>query len=313
MTCTPASCGCIAFKHSAGPSNCDPCNDLGGVISSCDITCDELDNLFHSIGPKLSRKGHEDYRCFYIKNISDTYTLRNAIIYLSGTGSGVPGHLGGTYVAIGVLLKNEIQQVVVNGLSPPFEGEYFELQVPGYPSTFKVFYSPNITEWVGNFQTAIRAVEGMPEVVVKAVGIVPNVTFTIDYGGHETTNAGEHGTQDHFRWTQASHRLIDLITVVSNNLQGCTVTPFPVQDGSPVNTVATTIPDEITPPDGIPFNYYLRGNPVRVGDLRPGDFVPLWIRRTLPFPDPAFGALARQGQMAKLLDDFQITIDATYP
>lgn len=278
------------------------------MISTCDITCDELDNLFHSIGPKLSRRGHLDYRCFYIQNISPTYTLRNSIIYLS-----TQARFNGTDVAIGVLLKNEIQQVVVSGPSPPFEGEYFELQVPGYPSPFKVYYSPNITQWVGNFQTAIRAVEGMPEVVVKAEGTVPNVTFTINYGGHETTNAGEHGTQDHSRWTQASNRAIDLITVNSNNLQGCTVMPLPVQDGSPVNTTATTIPDEITPPDGIPFDYFLRGNPIRVGDLRPGDFVPLWIRRTLPFPTPASGALARQGQMAKLLDQFQITIDATYP
>lgn len=315
MTCIPANCtgeSCIAFRHSAGPSNCDPCADLGGEISQCNITCDELDNLFHSIGPNLSRKGHEDYRCFYIQNISE-FTLRNAIIYFNGTGSGVPGTRGGTYTAIGVLLISEIQQVVVSGPAPPFEGQFFELQVPGYPSPFQVYYSPNITQWVGNFQTSIRAVEGLSEVVVTAEGTVPNVTFTIDYGGHETTNAGVHGTQDHSRWMQSSNRAIDLITVNSSNLTGCTVTPLPFLYGSPVNTTATIIADEITPPAGITFDYYFRGNPIRIGNLLPLDYVPLWIRRTLPFPDPAYGAMARQGQMAKILDNFQIVIDATYP
>jgi len=318
MTCESAKCEgktCIAFKHS-GPGNSDPCADLGGEISEASITCDEIENLFHSIGPKLSRKGHEDYRCLYIQNISETFTLRNAIVYFNGTGRGVPGVRGGTYVALGVLLRNEIQQVVVSGAIPPYEGEYFELQVPGYSSPFQVYYSPNITQWVGNFQTSIRAVEGLSEVVVTGevsdTGI-PNVTFTIDFGGHETTNAGVHGTQDHSRWMQSSNRFIDLITKNSSSLTDCTVTPLPMQDGSPVNTTATTISDEITPPDGIIFDYYFRGNPIRIGNLMPGDSVPLWIRRTLPSPKPAYGALAHSGQMAKLLDNFQIVIDATYP
>lgn len=314
MTCVPASCdGCLVYKHSAGPANCDPCQDLGGPISDCNISCGSTDNLFHSIGPKLSRKGHEDYRCFYIKNESEQFTIRNAIIYFNGTGRGVPGKRGGTYTAIGVFLQNEIQQVVVVGPAPPFEGQYFELQVPGYPSPFKVFFDPNITKWVGNFQTAMRSVEGLSEVVVTAVGTVPNVTFTIDYGGHETTNEGHHGTMDHSRWMQSSHRAIDLISVNFNTLQDCTVTPLPVQDGSPVNTTATVIGNEITAPVGIPFDYYFRGNPIRIGNLMPGDYVPIWIRRTLPFPDPAYGPMARNGQMSKLLDDFEIVIDGTYP
>jgi len=305
-----------------GPINCDPCADLGGIISACDLSAG-LDNLFHSIGPKLSRRGHEDYRCFYIQNVHPVATLRNVIIFFDGTGRQVPGKRGGTYVAIGVKLQDEIQQVVVTSPAPPNMGEFFELEVPGYDPTFKVFYDPNITKWIGNFQTAIRAVEGMPEVVVTGEGSIGttladpsvNVTFTINYGGHVSRNAGHKGMDEHSRWMQAARHQIDLVTVVDNTLLYGTasVIPVPVQEGSPVNTTAEVIPDEITPPSGIVFNYYFRGNPIRIGSLRPGEYLPIWIRRTLPIVDPYYGPMARNGQMSKLLDEFDIVVDATSP
>ncbi len=293
---------CIAFKHSAGPSNCDPCQDLGGEISDCDITT-SLDNLFHSIGPKLSRRGHEDYRCFYIQNVSEVSTLRNVTIYFDGEGRQVPGKRGGAYVAFGVKLQNEIQTVVVNGAAPPNPGEYFELEIPGYSPSFKVYYDANITKWIGNFQTSMRAVDGLGDVIVTGEGTIGttladpsvNVTFTINY------------------IKQAGRHQIDLATVVTNTLLNNTVTPMPEQEGSPVNTTAEVIPDEITAPSGIVFNYYLKGNPMNVGNLAPGEYLPIWIRRTLPIVEEYYGPLARSGQMAKLLDGFNIAVVATSP
>jgi len=326
--CCDASC--VAFKHSAGSmppcgqpasgGNCEPCNDLGGPISGCDLS-GGLDNLFHSIGPKLSRRGHEDYRCFYVYNSNATATLRNVVIFLDGTGRQAPGKRSGTYVALGVKLQDEIQQIVVNGPAPPRSGEYFELSVPCYEPSFKVYYDPNITKWIGNFQTAIRAVEGLPEVVVTGEGKIGttaadpsvNVVFTINYGGHVSRNAGRKGMDEHARWMQAAHHQIGLISVVDNTLLNNSVTPVPIQDGSPVNTSAESIPDEITPPSGIVFDYYFRGNPIRVGDLRPYEYLPIWVRRTLPIVEEYYGPLARNGQMAKLLDGFTIVVDATSP
>jgi hypothetical protein len=87
----------------------------------------------------------------------------------------------------------------------------------------------------------------------------------------------------------------------------------PTQQGSPVNTTAEIIPDEITTPSGITFNYYFRGNPICVGQLRAKEYLPIWVRRTLPIVDPYYGPLARSGQMAKLQDKFQITVEATSP
>lgn len=336
--CIPVCCdsSCVVFLHCGGgmtvpcatgdpiivpgPPCADPCSDLGGPPSDCPIS-EGLDNLFHSIGPKLSRRGHEDYRCFYIWNSHPEVTLRNVVIFLDGTGRQVPGKRSGTYVAIGVKLQDEIQQVIVTGPAPPRMGEYMELQVPCYTPNFKVFYDPNLTKWIGNFQTAIRAVEGLPEVVVTGEGKIGttlddpsvNVTFTINYGGHVSRNEGHKGMNEHARWMQAARHQIKLIKVIDNSMLNNLVTPITVQEGSPVNTIAEVIPDEITPPSGIVFDYYFRGNPIRIGDLRPQEYLPIWIRRTLPIVDPYYGPMARNGQMSKLLDSFDIVVDATSP
>ncbi len=306
--CLPTSCdqSCISFRHSGGLSNDDPCMDLGGEISINAITTG-LDNLFHSIGPKLSRRGHVDYRCFYIKNIDSDAVLRNVSIYFTNIKK------GGTYVEMGILLQNEKQRIQVQGVTAPNNGEYFQVAIPGYDA-FNVYYDPNITKWTGNFQTAIRAVDGLQEVVVVGYGIIPttaaqtlDVTFDLNFGGHDT--------RDGYIHMQAARHDIGLAVISANTLLSgaATVTPSPLLDGSPVNTTAELIPDEITAPSGIPFNTYLKGNPARVGSLLPGEYFPVWIRRTLPIVDPYYGALARNGQMAKSLERFSIAVDATSP
>jgi hypothetical protein len=302
---------CVGFMHSGGPGNSEPCNDLGGAMSNSPLSSGMVDNLFHSIGPKLSRRGHEDFRCFYIQN-AGTFTLRNVEIYFAGTGRQVPGERGGSYVAMGVLLSSCIQTVTVLAPTELNEGvDYFDISIPGY-DTFKVFYANNITEWTGNFQTAIRAVDGLSEVVVTGTGIIPrklsegslDVVFTIYFGGHDTRDGLIH--------CQAANHNIGLLTVIPSNGNAVAFPGIPTT-GSPVNTIAQVIPDEITPPALIPFDYYFIGNPLRVGSLKQGDFVPIWIRRTLPIVDIYYGPMARSGQMAKLKDNFSIAVNAIYP
>jgi hypothetical protein len=325
LGCQPGVCSnssCISFFHSGGGGNCDPCMDLGGAISTCQITSDQLENLFHNIGPNLTRLGHTDYRCFYIMNTSIIESIQNAIVYMDGTGRGSPGLRGGTDHAIGVKLENAVQQVVVMGTQPN-EGEYFECIVSGpvfpYTPQFKVYYDPNITIWTGNFQTAIRTCQGLQEVVVTSQGIVPNVIFTINYGGHSTRNEGTKGSNFHSKWDSASNHFINLIEIMTNTLSGCTVTPVPVSMGSPVNTTAEMISNEPvppmnqSPPMSVNFDYYFRGNPIRIGNLRPQEYVPIWIRRTLAAPMPTSGALAGNTHTAKLMEYFTIKIEGSYP
>jgi len=62
------------------------------------------------------------------------------------------------------------------------------------------------------------------------------------------------------------------------------------------------IGDTTTPPPGITFDSPLRGNPKELGNLRPGDFFPVWVKRTTP-----------EGTLTSALDDFIIRIDGTFP
>jgi len=135
---------------------------------------------------------------------------------------------------------------VVTGTGFPNEGNSFELRVPDYMPNFTVLYDPNITKWVGNFQEEIRGVEGLPEVRVTVNGEVPDVTFTIDFGG-----------EDKMRTIgQARSRDVSLIEVVTNDLDNAMPTPMAFQDGSPVNTEAPgPLASVLTPPPGITFSF----------------------------------------------------------
>lgn len=275
----------IKFFHSGGGSNCDPANDLGGAISSCELS-DGLGTLFESLTPKQSRIGLIDYRCFYIKNTS-TETLRDAKVYIDSE------EFSGSYIELGILSQNEIQAVNVNGTKPPNEGEAMTLTVPGYGS-FTVFYHPNISEWQGRFLTEIRGIDGLGDVVVTATGSIgfpTDVTFIVDFIG----SAGSHD--------------ISPFTVTSEDLDGCTVMVNITQNGFPINTTACTIANKQTAPSCAVFGYPLRGNPFAIGDLQPNDYLPLWVRRTTP----GFSQDDRKMTVKLTRDNFRINVDGKFP
>jgi hypothetical protein len=62
--------------------------------------------------------------------------------------------------------------------------------------------------------------------------------------------------------------------------------------GGPINTVSTLIDSEFTTPYddssfAVPFSDYTINNIYRIGDLRPFDSVPVWVKRTIPVGSPA--------------------------
>ena len=276
----------IELHHSNGPANADPLMDLGGPISTALLDSAALNNLFNDLTPEESRQGITDFRCFYIKNTNATDTLRNAKLWIDSDDIN-------WLISIGINVIDEIQKVVVTGTGFPNEGNSFELKVPDYSPNFTVLYDPNITKWVGNFQEEIRGVEGLPEVRVTVDGEVPDVTFTIDFGG-----------EDKMRTIgQARSRDLSLIEVVSDDLDNATPTPMEFQDGSPVNTEAPgPLASVLTPPPGITFNFPLRGNPVELGNLRPEDEVPVWVKRVIP-----------ANTVSKITGNFILHVEGTFP
>ena len=71
----PASASDIKFFLSGGASNSDPDDSRGGVISSFELVNGTLENLFDVVSLSEASTGHEDYRCFYIKNINLTDSI----------------------------------------------------------------------------------------------------------------------------------------------------------------------------------------------------------------------------------------------
>lgn len=280
----------IQFRHSGGLTNVDPSADLGGEMSIFPLDTPPLNNLFNSLSAEQSREGIEDYRCFYVINVNHTDSLRNVKLWLEQSDK-----YGGSVIALGINLVQEKQQVAIMEDSPgafPNEGNFLELQVPSYTPNFKVYYDPNITKWEGNFQTEIRSVKGLEQVRVTATGEVPNVTFTVDFGGHD----------DYATKGQSRSRSIEDIVVVDDSMDNVSASVFELVDGSPINTDAPIIANATTPPPGIEFDFPLRGNPKELGNLNPFDYFPVWVRRTVP-----------AGTLAKLTDDFTIRIEGTYP
>jgi hypothetical protein len=270
----------IKFYHSGGGSNCDPDNDLGGAISTCELH-GGLNTLLDDHTPKQSRKGVIDYRCFYIKNTNGTETLRNTKVYID---SEKPS---GSFIDLGVNIKNEVQIVNVAGNKPPNEGDSMNITVPGYGS-FTVYYHVNPTQWQGRFQTEIRGLEGLNDVKVSVVGIIgfpTDITFTLYFDG------------------DSQSRNLGTMTVANpNSLDGCTITISTTKHGAPISTTACAIPDMLTAPACADFRYPLRGDPIELGDLRPGEFFPLWVRRTTP---------AKTIKLTR--DNFRINVDGTFP
>lgn len=244
----------IICYHSGGASNNDPELDLGGTMSSFQLSPISYNNLFDDVNSATSIAGITDYRCFYIFNNHPTESLKNAKVWLEYDKP------SGSYIEIGVERKDEIQVVTFTG--KPAEGDSIIIYVDGNECNIR--YNINTTIWQGNFQNEIRGINGFEDVIVNVAGQVPNVVFTVNFLG--TSGSTE----------------IPLMSTFVNNLQNTTVGYMQIQNGGPVNTTAPTIATKLHSPSGVDFKLYLRGNPIPLGDLKAGTGFPIWIKRITP-------------------------------
>lgn len=267
----------VKFFYSGAGTGLNPELSLGGAIS-----LQEVFEVFDDITAKNSRAGLIDYRCLYVKNTSSSLSWRNVKFYIDWECK------SGSSVDVGVVRRTEIQTVEVLGPTPPNENDYMTLHVPTY-GDFTVPYHINITEWQGRFQTAMRGLDGLQDVRVDVAGEVDgdngtDVVFTVNFLG------------------QADSRKIASIVVIDNSLNAQSITINEIQEGSPISVTACTIPDILTAPTCTDFSYPLRGSPIQLGNLRPNDAFPVWLRRTTPI-----------GTRIKLLDKIRLNVDGTFP
>lgn len=276
----------IKYYHSGGVVNNNPENDLGGIQSNIELGS-SIDNLFDDLSGSVSRVGRTDYRCFYIKNTHATHVLRNAKVYIWSEKE------SGSLLDLGATLENAHQNVIISGPNPPNEGDFFELYVirrySGPQDAYvRAYYHPNPTIWQGRFQTELRSIDSCQDARVDfygSIGNPTNITFTVNFTG------------------SLGSRLLDSMVVRgTTQLSTCSASVVVTRSGNPMNTTAITISNKTTAPANVDFSHPLYGSPFKIGDLRPYDAIPIWVRRTTP-----------ANTTAKILDNIKIHIDGDFP
>lgn len=247
----------ITFVFSGGSANADPDLSLGGLASSQLITGNRL---FDDVSEEESGEGSVEYRCFYLKNNSESSTLFNAKTYVVYTVS------GDVVVEIGFDFQIERQTITINNASTITNGSCTLIYTNDVDHDIIVAWNASLSTWISNFETAVQEIAGLEEATVSGSYSGDNVTFEIEFLG--------------------SYRYHNIVTLDSNNFTSGLTTTFTilkVVDGGPINRIADTIDVETTTPNNLEFY----SNIVNIGNILPLDFIPIWVKRTVPVdPQP---------------------------
>lgn len=244
----------ISFVLSGGTGNSDPLLSLGGDPSATAVT----GGLFNDISEEQTEDGYTDFRCIYVANDSGADTLYEVKAYIDETVS------GGVDLELGFLFQNDVQQVNIASGTSVVSGS-FTLSYEG--DNFIVNYDASLSVWASNFQTAIRAITNLDDVIVTGGTSGSTVIFTVEFVG----GAG-------YRY----HPSLEVVSDSGLSIGAGNVSVSKVFDGSPINSVTTETDAVTTQPNGIEFEAYSTTNKASLGELRPADIVPVWFKRTCP-------------------------------
>lgn len=242
----------VKLFYSGGLNNGDSKKSIGGEISSYTIKSGK-NNIFDSVRGNVYSSGITDYRCVYLKN-----TSQNRIFYMYFS---LDDFFLGSIMDLGFNFVNEIQSVTI--LNGPFtNGQNIVFSYKNH--SFTVIYDTNLATWLYNFNLAITQIVELQDVVVTGNSDGSNTVFNITFQG----SAG-----------YKNHPLITLL--------GYSLTPEPnitilkAVEGSPINTLASKILNSTNVPTNITFYDAPITSPVYLPMLDPGDFIPIWLRRTI--------------------------------
>lgn len=252
----PLSSSDVIFTFSGGNANSNPDLSLGGDPSFYPIV---TKRLFNNVPDAQTISGVIDYRCIYLNNNSDTSSLYSMQILISYiTPADVTAELGFNF-------ENERQDItVLNAVS--ITGGSFAITYTDVTGNhdLTVNYDPDLPTWTANLQAALRTITNLEDVVVNGTLSGSDVIFEIDFVGI------------------AGNRYHDPITLKTNNLitsGTVSIAIIKVVNGAPINSVTTQIDSSTTTPTNVVFS----AAPVAsLGDLRPLDSVPIWIKRIVP-------------------------------
>lgn len=239
----------IGFFLSGGSTNSNPSASLGGSPSGS-VLQGSMNNLFSDIASEDATNGKTDYRCFYVFNKSEVDHLYDAEIYLESQVA------NGATVSIGVQTSTEVQRISIVG--PVYFGG---LDMRYGSQDFTVAWGGSAGAFETNLQAGLGGIAPGVSVATEVQG--NNYKFTISFlGGSD----------------KRSHPLLE----VMNNGLLAPDTPIVsvarVAEGSPINSVAPLLSVSSVPPARVSF----QGSTIAVGDLGPGDGLPVWVKRVTP-------------------------------
>ena len=239
----------IEFLLSGGTNNSDSKKSTGGGPSSFPIL-GSMNNLFPDITSEEASSGKVDYRCFYVKNSDSFVTLYDTEVLVSAQSS------GGSYVELGVAKSTDVQRIDVTGTS-----------ISG-TAVFRLGNSPISVNWGASpfgFEASLRNALLYPGFAAEVSHSVSGNTasFIVTFSGSNNNKS----------WPT--------LQVQENNLTGTDapiITIRKISDGRPINSSAPSIVTDRVPPSGVNF----QSGSILVGRIGPGDFAPVWARRTTP-------------------------------
>lgn len=238
----------ISFVYSGGSNNLDPSKSIGGVPSINPIN-GTIDSLFNYVKREYAEEGYTDYRCFYIFNNSETDTVYNANVYFENQIEGI------SYCQIGIAKSIDSQTLTLN---PTPDYGTFQLEYEDY-ITQNIDWNSEPTIFAKNIENALNDLEVLSGVVVQR--ILSN-SFLISFAGDDNNRSHE-----------------DLAVSLNNLNPSTTITISKSSQGQPINSIAPLLATSQTVPYGVVFYDTNSKNRIYVGDLRPKDGVPIWIKR----------------------------------
>lgn len=248
------------FTYSGGSGNNDPDDSIGGMPSEFKISGFRL---LDDVQETETLNGTTDYRCFYFNNDSANDTIYNAVASFTGNVESMVG------IQIGFQFTTDMQIISIPDATAITSGT-FDLVYQDVSGTQQVTITlapyvdeTTIATWATEIQNELRSLPNLENVIVSPQFSGDTILFTVEFKGAAD-----------YRY----HELLQAINIFITPSRPVNTTKE--VDGSPINSSAAIIGTENVVPANVSF--YTLTSPVLIGDIRPYDVLPVWVKRVVP-------------------------------
>jgi len=258
------SSGDISITLSGGSENTSYDLSLGGEPSNYPIT---NERLFPDVSVEEASLGKEEYKCIYINNNSFEATLYEAKLFTEyKTTSDVS-------IELGFIEINERQTIVITSVNKITAGGFTISYLDyGGEAEIEIPWSSNLENWAASIQTELRSIGGLKDVTVTGALSGNDAVFEINF-------LGDAAKRHHEILQQKSN---DLVLDSPEGGDGL-ISIGRAISGGPMNSQVEEIDAATTVPFGVSFSAYdNRESFYYIGEFRPGDVLPVWIKRIVP-------------------------------